>query len=89
MNKGGYQIIDLKNKPMRAGEGMIFEGIYDKLEGTRKPTLVSGLHFEGKEVTDFFATFHLSGSDYVYADDYNLGITISINSNDVVTITEM
>lgn len=36
MSKGGYQIIDLKNKNHNIGEAVHHEGIYDKIEGTRK-----------------------------------------------------
>lgn len=90
MNKGGYQILDFKNKPMSSGVGMVFEGIYDKLEGTRKPILISGLHYGGIEYHDFFATFHVDGSDYIHAgDDINIFFSIRINSNDIVTIIDL
>jgi hypothetical protein len=88
MNKGGYQIIDLKGIDRKNGVGMVDEGIYDKIEGTRKPILVSGLVLEGQEYHDFYAQFTVSGSSYVYSDDVHYNIDITITDNDVVTLTE-
>lgn len=85
MLKGGYQIIDLQNKELQLTVGMTYEGIYDKIEGTRKAILISGFNLDGKEYHDTFVELDVSGSSYtgtIY------GKTITISDTDVVTITE-
>lgn len=85
MKKGGYQIIDLHDVEITLGEGVIFDGVYDLIEGTRKTILISGLNIGGTEKKDLYANFVVSGSDYVA----NVGgLTITVNSNDKVLITE-
>lgn len=84
MVKGGYQIIDLKNKILTSGVGVVYDGIYDKVEGTRKPILVSGLNVGGTEYHDSFVDFTVSGTTFtgtIY------GKTITIADTDTVTVT--
>lgn len=83
--RGGYQIIDLKNKDISTGVGMLFDGIYDTIEGTRKAVLVTGLQYEGVEYADTFVELHVEGSAYI-GNIY--GKNINIQDTDVVTITE-
>lgn len=94
MKKGGYQILDLKNKNLKNTVGMVYNGIYEMLEGTRKAILISGLQVDGVEYNDFFAPFSHIGSSFfgitpifVSAEDGPRGttLTITINDNDVVT----
>lgn len=83
MEKGGYQIIDLGNKNLTLGVGMVYKGIYDLIEGTRKPVYLSGLQIGGVEYHDTYVNLTVSGSTYtgtVY------GKTITIDDNDVVTV---
>lgn len=84
MQKGGYQIIDLKNKQLTSGVGMVFDGIYDQIEGTRKTILISGLNLGGKEYHDTFVDLVSSGSIF---QGTIFGHTITINDVDVVTVT--
>lgn len=84
MLKGGYQIIDLKNKKLTSATGMVYDGIYDKIEGTRKAILISGLNVGGTEYHDTFVELTVDGTDYkgtIY------GKTITISDKDVVTVT--
>lgn len=84
MNKGGYQIIDLENKELTLGVGMVYNGIYDKVEGTRKPILISGLNIGGVEYHDTYVDFTVSGTNFV-GSVYGKNITIS--DVDVVTVS--
>lgn len=84
MLKGGYQIIDLKNKELESGVGMVFDGIYDKIEGTRKAILISGLNVGGTEYHDTFVELAVNGSNY---EGTIYGKTITISDVDVVTVT--
>lgn len=87
MVKGGYQIIDFGSKNHTTNVGMVHEGIYDKIEGTRKAILVSGLVFSGTEYHDMFVNFFVNGAEYWgKIKTLNSTITIRVNSNDVVTI---
>lgn len=84
MTKGGYQIIDLKNKELTSGVGMVYEGIYDKIEGTRKAILISGLNVGGTEYHDTFVELTVNESNFVGTI---YGKTITISDNDVLTVT--
>lgn len=86
MLKGGYQIIDLADKEHTLSVGVEHEGIYEKIEGTRKAILLSGINIGGTEYHDTFVELTVSDSNYtgtVY------GKTITISDEDVVTITEI
>lgn len=88
MLKGGYQIIDLENKNHEVGVGMVHEGIYDKIEGTRKAIMLSGVVLAGVEYHDVFVQPVLDGSDYVTAivnPFTNVKVLIRITDTDVVT----
>lgn len=84
MLKGGYQIIDLEDKELTSGVGMVYEGIYEKIEGNRKAILISGLNVEGTEYHDTFVELAVSGSNY---EGTIYGKTITISDVDVVTVT--
>lgn len=89
MLKGGYQIIDLENRDLRNNIGMQYEGVYDKIEGTRKPILISGLQVMGVEYHDMFVFPWVSGNAYymrILIDPSNQGfIEIKVEDTDVVT----
>lgn len=83
MQKGGYQIIDLKGKTLTSGVSMQYEGLYEKIEGTRKAILLSGLYVDGVEYHDCFV------QPVVNSDAYDLiayGKTIRVYDTDVVTV---
>lgn len=81
---GGYQVIDLQNKNLTSGVGMQYEGLYELIEGTRKPILVSGVQLDGFEYHDAFVQVTPNGSQYEF-DLY--GYLFTINDNDVVEAT--
>lgn len=89
MTKGGYQIIDLENRDLRNNVGMQYEGIYEKIEGTRKPLLISGLHLQGVEYHDMFVFPVVVGSAFVMHilldASNNSFIEIKVEDTDVVT----
>lgn len=79
---GGYKIIDLKNKNHTPGVGMVHNDIYDEVEATKKPILLSNIVIDDTEYKDTYVTVTLNESDFK-ASVY--GYTVTINSNDVVT----
>lgn len=88
MKIGGYQIIDLENRNFTPGVGQVFNGIYEKIEGTRKPILVSGIRISGVELHDTYVDFVLQGS--AFTTKVSLGgmtATVTIEDTDVVTVT--
>lgn len=94
MLKGGYQIIDFGDTNHTLGVGMVHEGIYAKIENTRKALLLSGLIFEGSELHDIFAFPTVSAGSYVIpimtmgADSETpIIIKIVIEDTDVVTVS--
>lgn len=46
MAKGGYQIIDLKNKLIDDTTGVVFKGLYDKIEGCTKAILLERINID-------------------------------------------
>lgn len=72
--KAGYKVIDLKGKPLTLASetAVVIDGIYDKIEGTRKVVMVSGLVTTDGEETptiteypDFFVNFVVASDDFV------------------------
>lgn len=88
MTKGGYQILDLSGHSFTTGASGYVKGAYEKIEGTRKVILVSGLEVDGTEYRDAFVDFSVNESNYV-GTMYGKTITIgnSGDGNDPVTIT--
>ena len=86
---GGYKIIDFANKPFEVGVGMVYEGVYEAIESTRKPILFSGLNLDGMEAHDTFLPVEVNESAYVakFQSVNGVTITITITDTDVVTIT--
>ena len=91
MTKGGYQIINLNNHPHTSGVGAVHEGIYDKIEATSKPILLSGIVVNAVEYHDTYIFPCVNGSNYVAVvgvnPTTNEEIVINIQDNDVVTFT--
>lgn len=88
---GGYQIIDLNGHAHTSGVGAVHVGIYDKIEGTRKPILLSGIVLNAVEYHDTYIFPCVNGSNYVAVvgrnPTTNEEIHINIQDNDVVTFT--
>lgn len=82
--RGGYQIVDLKNKSLSTTE-VVISGIYDVIEGNyRKPLLLHNINIGGTEKADAFVEMSISDTTYsctVY------GGTIAITDDDEVTYT--
>lgn len=89
MVRGGYTIIDLKNKNFKDSVGMVIDGIYDRIESTRKPIRLCNVVIDDKELRDVDVVFlGVSGSTYtatmiIGTTDYSL----TISDLDVVTFT--
>ena len=92
MTKGGYQIIDLRNHAHTSGVGAVHEGIYDKIEGTRKAILLSGIVVDAVEYHDTYIFPAVNGTNFVAVvgtnPTTNETITVNIQDNDVVTFTK-
>ena len=89
MVKGGYQIIDLNGHNHTSEVGAIHEGIYDKIEATSKPILLSGITVNAVEYHDTFIFPCVNGNSYVAVvganPTTNETIIINIEDTDVVT----
>lgn len=85
MKKGGYKIIDLKDKPLTTGGAFAtIAGIYQAVENNyRKPLLLSGINFDGVEKPDVFTTAYVNGAN-ITMQAY--GKTVTIANNDQVSI---
>ena len=89
MNKGGYQILDLKNTNFTLGTGAVVAGAFKTILETKKPILVSGIVIAGTEYHDTYVEFtlmKLSSNTYFAGKIYNKLIRIALN--DTVTISE-
>lgn len=81
-NAGGYQIINLDNQDLL--QSPTIPGLYDLIEGTKKPVRLSRINFGGVEKHDVVSMPVVSGSDYVFENIY--GYDISIDSDDNVSV---
>lgn len=84
MKIGGYQIIDLKGKNLTVDVGMVYEGIYNLIEGTNKAILISGLVVGGVEYDDTIVECNVVGSNF---ECVLHGYKLSIQDNDVITVS--
>lgn len=84
MNKGGYQIVDLGGKSFTLGTGIVVDGTYDKIKGTRKPIYVSGIVIAGVEYHDTYVDFTVNQTNF---EGTIYGKKIVVQNNDTVTIS--
>ena len=92
MLTGGYQIINLNDENHSLGTGKVHEGIYEKIEGTRKPILLSGIVVGGVEYHDTYIFPTVNDTSYVAVvgrnPTANTELHINIEDTDVVTFTQ-
>ena len=89
MNKGGYQILDLKNTNFALGTGAVVAGAFETIRGTKKPILVSGIVIAGKRYNDTYVDFTIvSAGNSIAFEGTTHGKKISITNKDIVTISE-
>ena len=84
MNKGGYQIVDLGGKSFTLGTGIVVDGAYDKIKGTRKPIYVSGIVIAGVEYHDTYVDFTANQTNF---EGTIYGKKIVVKNDDTVTIS--
>ena len=89
MNKGGYQILDLKNTNFALGTGEVIAGAFDTIFGTKKPILVSGIKIAAKKYNDTYVDFTAGKTGSIIAFEGTMyGKKIKITNTDIVTISE-
>lgn len=80
----GYQIIDFKGVEIKSA-GTVIPGIYEAIEGSVVPTLVTGINDETLgELKPRFVAFDVDGTDFV--GYLNPGYTITVDDDDKVVI---
>ena len=85
MNKGGYQILDLKKTRFALGTGVNVPGAFTTISGTKKPILVSGIVIAGTEYHDTYVDFTVNNTTF---EGIIYGKKITIANTDTVTISE-
>ena len=89
MNKGGYQILDLKNKSFALGTGAVVAGAFETIRGTKKPILVSGIVIAGARYNDAYVDFtKVKNGIAITLEGTIYGKKITIAMNDTVIISE-
>lgn len=83
MLKGGYQIINLDHTEFELDTGIVFDGIYNKVESTTKPILISGVNVDGYDYHDAYCEPIIFGN-YIFFK-FNK-FYIIIDDDDVVKI---
>lgn len=90
MARGGYQVLDIKNKDLTIGEATEITGTYETLEGNyRKAILLSNLVIGGVEYPNRFVEFGTEQSKFVTHLSIDGGVTqlkLTIDDNDMVKI---
>ena len=80
---GGYRIVDFNDVNITT-EPVKIDGIYDKIKGTRKVLLLSGVVLNGTEKHDCFVQVNVTDSNYTVTI-YNG--TLTITQDDMVSFT--
>lgn len=83
--KGGYKLIDLKDRKLTVGDGVTVKGIYNSIENSyNKPLILTGINIGGVERNDVFIYFADDSGSYVA----NISATekVTITSADLVTV---
>lgn len=89
MTKGGYQILDFKDRNLTPESQSNYPGMYEKVEGTRKAVLLSGITISQIEQRDMFVSPTISGTSFVFTIKTLDGTeyTITIADTDTVTLS--
>lgn len=85
MVKGGYQIINFNGVKFTKNTSMQLSNIYDKIEGTNKAILLSGLNVDGVDYRDVMCTPIVIGDSYVIKV---FGFRIYISDIDIVSVED-
>lgn len=85
MVKGGYQIINFSGVEFTKDTPMQLSNIYDKIEGTDKAILLSGLNVNGIDYRDVMCTPIVIGNSYVIKV---FGFRIYISDIDIVRVED-
>ena len=89
MNKGGYQILDLKNTNFALGTAELVAGAFETIRGTKKPILVSGIKIAAKKYNDAYVEFTAGKTGNTIGFEGTMyGKKILITNTDMVTISE-
>lgn len=82
--RGGYKIINLKDKLLMVGTQASIKGVYNSIESNyRKALLLTGITIDSVEKPDVFITLSHNGNKYT---GLLYGYTLEINSDDKVEI---
>lgn len=87
MLKGGYKIINFKEKKLSSSP-VVIKGIYESIEeNTDKCLIASGIAYDGAVYNDeVIATPDLNGTDFVISF-HNGQIIVTVNDDDEVTLS--
>ena len=89
MSVGGYQIIDFKNFPFIGDNTDVYtiDGIYEKILGTKKPILITGLNVSNTKAQSFYSYPLVDGGITITTPKINHhAYTITINSDDTIKV---
>ncbi len=84
-HKGGYQIVDLRGESL-SGTAVTIPGTYEKIEGTRKPILLTNINKGGTEIHNSFVSPLVSSSNFLITLPDGSGEVITITPDDEITI---
>ena len=108
MKKGGYQILDFENNTFSLSGAVPMgtievKDIYEKIKGTLKTFLISGISFKDTsnnvpktEFRDVYSTPYIDGTSFVFPDFISvkysaaLGVgkfTLTVNNDDTVKLS--
>ena len=72
---GGYQVIDLEHRDNRDDIGMVYNGVYNEIDKTRKAIVLSNILLDGVEYGNTYVELTKEGSAYT-GKLYDYDITI-------------
>lgn len=94
MFKGGYKLIDFKNKSIAVNGGTTtIDGVFESIEANhRKPTIITGLVLDGVERSDRYINFRVTNGNYcgvIGLNDEYVHLIVTITPENTVSVAEM
>lgn len=85
MIRGGYHILDFKDKNVTAESAVTIPGIYEGIEGSyRKAILASGITLDGVEQRDIFVDLVHTDNSYTFTA---YGRTFTVKNDETVSVS--
>ena len=86
---GGYKLIDFKKTPITSSQGVKIEGVHNEIMNTTKETRLINVIVDDEQYPSLTANFNRSVPCKAIVPAGTSPLTITITSDDIVTIEKL